>query len=366
MIGWRAATATALYGPRGFYRRAGAGPAAHFRTSVHACPLYAGALLRLLRAVDDALGHPDPLDVADIGAGRGELLLGLREALRTTADHPPTDLGARVRLTAVEVAARPADLPADIGWVGEVPAGVVGLMVANEWLDDVPVDVVVSTPDGLRIVLVDPVTGEESWSGPVPGPEDLRWLERWWPLAGAAPGARAEVGRPRDQAWAATVSSLRCGVAVAVDYGHTRADRAAGHFATGTLAGYRGGRLVPPVPDGSCDVTSHVALDACADAGVTAGAGAGVLCTQREALTALGVGVLPELGARPAYEMARSDPRRYLEALVRTGQAAELTARTGLGAFTWLAQAVDLPVVPLLRQQRIRCACRCSGDRKAT
>ena len=41
---WRAATQDALYGQEGFYAR-GERPAAHFRTSVHASPRYAGAVL---------------------------------------------------------------------------------------------------------------------------------------------------------------------------------------------------------------------------------------------------------------------------------------------------------------------------------
>ena len=49
-------------------------PAAHFRTSVHVSPRYAGAVLALLRHTDAALGHPDRIDLVDIGAGQGELL----------------------------------------------------------------------------------------------------------------------------------------------------------------------------------------------------------------------------------------------------------------------------------------------------
>ncbi len=70
---WRAATQAALYGEDGFYAR-GERPAAHFRTSVHVSPRYAGAILALLRHTDEALGHPDRLDLVDIGAGQGELL----------------------------------------------------------------------------------------------------------------------------------------------------------------------------------------------------------------------------------------------------------------------------------------------------
>ena len=70
--------AGALYGTGGFFTRAAEGPADHFRTSVHASPLFASALLRLIRRVDSALGRPDRLDVVDVGAGRGELLAALR------------------------------------------------------------------------------------------------------------------------------------------------------------------------------------------------------------------------------------------------------------------------------------------------
>ena len=124
----------ALYGPDGFFMRNDAGPAAHFRTSVHASPLFAHALLRLLDRVDAALGRPDRLDVVDVGAGRGELLTQL-------AALAPPALADRLRLTAVELAPRPPDLAADITWRADLPAGVTGLLVANEWLDNVPLDI---------------------------------------------------------------------------------------------------------------------------------------------------------------------------------------------------------------------------------
>src|SRR5947208_2791006 len=73
---------------------------------------------------------------------------------------------------------------------------------------------------------------------------------------------RAEVGAPRDTAWAGAVRALARGVALAVDYGHLREDRPA----FGTLTGFRNGRQVAPVPDGSCDLTAHVAIDSVAAA----------------------------------------------------------------------------------------------------
>lgn len=300
---------TALYGPGGFYvRPGGPGPAGHFRTSVHASRLYAGAVARLLRWVDAQLGHPAALDLVDMGAGRAELLAGVLAEL-------PAEVAARVRPYAVERAGRPLGLDPRIRWVAAPPEGATGLMFANEWLDNVPLDI---AEDG-RYVLVAP-DGTESPGGPVDG-ADLAWLERWWPG-----GGRAEIGRARDEAWAAAVAGVERGLAVAVDYAHTREARPP----YGTLTGFRGGREVPPVPDGSCDVTAHVALDACAGPG-------SVLLTQREALAALGVS-----GARPPLALASTDPAGYLRALGSAGEAAELTARGGLGDFLWLCQPVGI------------------------
>ncbi|MEV5980836.1 SAM-dependent methyltransferase [Streptomyces sp. NPDC052114] len=320
--GWREATEAALYGPDGFYRRP-EGPAGHFRTSVHASPLYAAAVARLLRRLDTALGHPAELAFVDMGAGRGELTAGVLAAL-------PAEVAARVRAYAVERAERPAGLDPRIGWRAAPPAGVTGLLFANEWLDNVPLDVAEVADDGtVRRVLVGD-DGAEALGGPVEGP-DADWLARWWPL-GSGPGLRAEIGRPRDEAWAAASASLARGLAVAVDYAHTRDARPP----FGTLTGFREGRETAPVPDGGCDITAHVALDACAREGAA-------LLTQRAALGALGV-----RGGRPPLALASSDPAAYVRALTRAGEAAELTAPGGLGDFGWLLQPVGVDPAPLL------------------
>ncbi|MFF5706814.1 SAM-dependent methyltransferase [Streptomyces sp. NPDC012794] len=313
-VRWRAAMEAALYGPEGFYvRPGGPGPAGHFRTSVHASALYAGAVARLLAWVDGELGRPERLDLVDMGAGRGELLAGVLAAL-------PPETAARVRPYAVERAAEPGGLDPRIRWVAEPPEGTTGLLFANEWLDNVPLEI---AEDG-RYVLVAP-DGTETPGGPLDDADRL-WLERWWPGAAGPDGGRAEIGRARDEAWAAAVATLDRGLAVAVDYAHTRDARPP----YGTLTGFRAGRETAPVPDGGCDVTAHVALDACAGPGAA-------LLTQREALTALGVG-----GGRPPLALASTDPAGYVRALSAAGEAAELTARGGLGDFGWLVQPVGI------------------------
>ncbi|MFJ3823275.1 SAM-dependent methyltransferase [Streptomyces nodosus] len=313
---WRAAAEEALYGPDGFYRRP-EGPAGHFRTSVHASPLFAVAVARLLCRVDRALGHPAELAFVDMAAGRGELVTGVLDAL-------PEDVAARTRPCAVEIAGRPEGLDPRVEWRDEPPSGSTGLLFANEWLDNVPVEIAQTGPDGVpRRVLVRR-DGTERLGEPVTGAE-ARWLERWWPPT--AEGGRAEIGLPRDTAWAAAVSSVARGLAVAVDYAH----RADARPPFGTLTGFRAGRETAPVPDGSCDLTAHVALDACALPGAR-------LVTQRTALRALGV-----TGARPPLALASTDPAAYVRALARAGAAAELTAPGGLGDFGWLLQPAGIP-----------------------
>jgi SAM-dependent MidA family methyltransferase len=334
---WRQAMQTALYGPAGFYPR-GEQPAWHFRTSAHVSPRYAGALLTVLRAVDAALGHPARLDVVDIGAGRGELLTAL-----LALAGPGPGLAGRLAPLAVEVAARPGPLDPRIGWQPDLPASVTGLVIASEWLDNVPLEVAELTPAGPRLLLVDTATGAER-PGPPPPAADLAWQRRWWPLR--EPGDRAEIGLTRCQAWAAAVGRLSRGLAVAADYGHRLADRPR----AGTLTGYREGRQVRPVPDGSCDITAGVALDACADAGRAAGAAATLLTTQRRALRALGVS-----GRRPPPGQAGGDPLGYARALCQASEEAELIDPAGLGGFGWLVQAVGIPLPrPLAGVGRVR------------
>lgn len=348
---WRQAMQAALYGPGGFYAR-GEPPARHFRTSVHVSPSYAEAIWELLRQVDAGLGHPERTDLVDIGAGRGELLeqvLAAAERAGTAEQERAAEpeaagaagLAGRIAACAVEVAPRPAGLDPRIGWQPGPPTGITGLVIASEWLDNIPLDVVELTAAGPVLVLVDPATGAERGAGP-PAPADLAWLRAWWPLAGC--GDRAEAGRSRCEAWAGVIRRIDRGVAVAADYGHVKAARPA----CGTLTGYLEGRAVPALPDGSRDITAHVALDACAAAGLAAGAGESVLTTQRAALRALGLDA-----RRPRLALAATDPDRYARALCQASLDAELVDAGGLGGFGWLVQAVGtrLPA-PLARLAR--------------
>jgi len=303
---WREAMADALYGPRGFYLSSGA-PARHFRTAAHTSPLWPRAWLTLAERVYDALPAASRAEfaVVDMGAGGGELIDGL-------ARIAP----ASWRLVGVDLAPRPGDLADRVEWLAAPPDDITGVVAAVEWLDVVPVDVAERTDNGVRLVEVDD-DGTERLGGSV-GPDDAAWLDRWWPLPSV--GDRAEIGRPRDDAWRDLMGRLRAGIAVAVDYA---ADPA--RHAGGTLTGYRDGRQVAPVPDGSMDITAHVLLASCGGIGVS----------QRDALHALGVdGRVPPYGADPHG----GDPARYAAALQQASDAAELLDPHGLGGFGWLVE----------------------------
>ena len=308
---WREAMTEALYGANGFYRAAGA-PGQHFRTAAHVSPLWAAAWARLAQRVGSQV---EAMTVVEVGAGGGELIGAL-------AGLVPQHW----RMVGVDLCPRPARLPDRVEWSDVAPAAFDGLLVAVEWLDVVPLDVVERTEDGARYVEVSP-DGDER-IGAMVCADAHEWLRQWWPLADV--GDRAEVGTARDAAWRDAVSRVRRGVAVAVDYAaDPRRDVA------GTLTGYRAGRQVAPVPDGSCDLTAHVLMQACAAA--VDGAATKVM-SQRDALRALGVSA-----QRPAYG---GDAQGYLARLQEVGEAAELLDPNGLGGFTWLVQAkgVELPL----------------------
>ena len=303
----RSAWRQALYGEGGFYRSER--PVDHFRTSVHASALFAGALVALARR--HGLGA-----VTDVGAGDGELLTQLHS------------LAPDLSLTGVELRPRPESLPPDVAWRTAMgPTS--GLVVANELLDNVPVDVVELDADGVvRLVEVDSATGEQRLGRPAP-PDACDWLATWWVLR--RPGDRAEIGLVRDALWARLCGRVRDGVCLAIDFGHTREDRPA----TDTVASYRSGRRRPLSFDGRHDVTSAVALDS-----VAAAVGAG-LQSQGEALAHLGVP-----GRRPLLSQSASDPAGYVRALARASQASELTSTDGgLGSFGWLS-CVRRPPTP--------------------
>ena len=268
---------------------------------------------QLARAVLVLMDREGLETFVDMACGRGELL----ERVHRLRPH--------LLCLGVDIVERP-QLSERIGWLQSpggqrLPDELDGLtdtlVFANEWLDVVPCPIAELDERGeLREVLVKAATGQERLGDVVSG-ADRRWAERFWPVEGLEGGERVEIGKTRDLAWDDLVSRVGTGLAVAVDYGHTISSRPS----AGTLTGFRQGRQVRPIPDGSCDLTAHVAMDSLAHDELT---------DQRTALRQLGVS-----GRLPPIEQARENPMAYLRGVSSASAAAALTARGGLGDFLW-------------------------------
>jgi SAM-dependent MidA family methyltransferase len=251
-----------------FYRQAE--PAWHFTTDA----MQGTSTALMLPILQQVLAQcPGQVTVVDVGAGDGALVTGL---LAAVADSTAAE---RIRPICIDLRERPEHLDPAITWVRADGRQVHldpfdGLLIAHEFLDDLPCPWIECDADGVRrAVLVDAAGATEL--GPsltdragcagqgLDGAAIQAWLDRWWPIH--RPHARCEPGLERDRAWTHLTDALRTGRAVAVDYGHLLADRRAGTWDGGTITGYRHGRVVSATVDGSCNITAHVSMDAVAD-----------------------------------------------------------------------------------------------------
>jgi SAM-dependent MidA family methyltransferase len=327
-VAWSTAWRAAHLGREGFYRHHT--PERHFATEAQGGPIAEAVAVFIDRVVRQLAPTQSGtvVDIIDVGAGSGELSQSLVDLL---GQDP------RYRFTAIDVRPRPESVSRAVHWiVGEAPGvlaqthpeGITGVILAHEWLDDVPVDVVTRDEAGvLRHVLVEPKTGRETLGEPVlPDSDAQRWLDQWWgPVVD-----RAELGMHRDAAWRDLCASLQAGAAVAIDYGHLRAERE--RFAAGSVIGYRDGATHWPIPDGSMNITAHVTWESVAAATVPPG----VVLGQSEMLAEL----LPPIPPLDRV-VADIDPRRYADHLQRHTQRARLMDRSA--AVSWLTVTIDQP-----------------------
>ncbi len=269
-MAWSNAWTRSQFGESGFYRTHHAEE--EFTTSVHVDRQLAQVLAERIEGERHRSSGRD-FAVIDVGAGDGTLLRQLREFL----GYDITYVGVDVR----EPTQRPTS---DIAWIrrfiDESTTDITGrdgewtgVLIAHEFLDDIPCDVV-ELDESLtpHAVLVDPTTGAEEIGPALDDPAasrfiddpagSLEWLERWWPAT--RPMARREIGLTRDRVWRRLRDVLACGTAIAIDYHHSLPDRRRGVWDGGTLQGFLRGRPRRPIPDGSMNITAHVALDSCA------------------------------------------------------------------------------------------------------
>ncbi|HET7026856.1 MAG TPA: SAM-dependent methyltransferase [Candidatus Limnocylindrales bacterium] len=260
----------ALYDPdHGYYSTAQARPTrdGDFLTAPELHPIFGRAIARHVAAVWQRLGAPRDFTVREYGAGSG----ALGEAILEGIAHDEPALAATVRYAPAEHNShRMAELRKRLAVAGfgdrlaPAEGPLVGVVLANEFLDALPVHRVRGAADGgLRELIVTVADGRFTESETAPST----------PLLAArlaadgvrlAPGQVADV-RLADEAWLAEVArDLRGGVATIVDYALPAAELYRPARADGTLVAYLGhvahDDLFRAV--GRQDLTAHVDLTA--------------------------------------------------------------------------------------------------------
>jgi SAM-dependent MidA family methyltransferase len=306
----------ALYHPaHGFYETGGgAGRGGDFLTSPEVGPLFGAVLARALDAWWTELGRPDPFTVVEAGAGRGAL------ARSILAAGPACS--AALRYVAVErSAALRAQHPYAAESAAEIPAGpVVGVVLANELLDNLPFGLLERTAAGWAEVRVDEHLAE------VLVPASGEALAEAELAPGALIGSRIPVQRAGRRWVHRALSSLRAGRVVVVDYADVTPSLA-GRPWTDWLRTYRRhGRGAHPLADlGGQDVTCEVAVDQLPASDANR--------NQAEFLRAFGIDELAAEARRAWEERAAIGDLLALRSRSRIHEAAALVDPSGLGAF---------------------------------
>ena len=359
----------ALYDEEGgfFASGGGAGRKADFVTSPEIGPLFAALLARALDAWWGDLGRPDPYLVVDAGAGPGSLardvvaagpdcLAALRYVL---VERSPA-------LREVEAARLPLELPALVlgpaepapttddedGPVRRVPnAGPLltalpalpavpftGVILANELLDNLPVDLVEYRHGRWHEVRVGAADAEGDALAEVlvPAPPDVvRQAERF--ATGDGPGLPDGARIPL-QAEATTwirqaLAVVERGRVVVIDY-CDRSPRLARRPWTEWLRTYRSHQPagLPIENPGAGDITCEVAIDQL----VAVAGGPTAERTQAEFLRAHGIDDLAGRARAEWHDRAHVGDLEALRARSRVHEADALCDAAGLGAFAVL------------------------------
>jgi SAM-dependent MidA family methyltransferase len=317
----------ALYEPRlGYYRQPADRPtdAGDFLTAPEAHPIFGWTIARRIEEMWLELGRPSPFHLLEYGAGSGTLGLAIIEGLRRHA----AGSGDAVRYRPEETNAhRLADLRrrfAEAGLTDRLADGdesvpVTGVLIANEFLDALPVHRFVIRGGRVRELFV-------AWSGRFVEVEDdpsTPDLERRLADDGLSAGQLAE-GQIGEISlglapWLDEVAArLDRGYVLVIDYGYPAAELYGPRRLAGTLLGYRGHRVVgdPFDSPGQTDLTAHVDFTALQTLAERRGFRAAGLTTQQEFLVAAGLEAeLQALQASPHTKI--EDYMRARSAIVR-------------------------------------------------
>ncbi len=321
----------ALYAPGLGYYSAGAtklGAGGDFVTAPELGPLFAQSLARSLAPV--LAEHPDA-GIVEFGAGTGALAAELLPALAALGfavpDYAILETSAALKARQqTRIAALPGDHASRVRWLDRLPpAAPVGIVIANEVLDALPVRRFRVEADGVRPLGV--VRDGDSFAWRI-GDADAalaREVEsRLGPELAALPTGYASELCALMPAWVASALELfDSGVALFVDYGLPRREYYAPERSGGTLrCHYRHHAHSDPflVP-GLQDITAWVDFTTVAEAAVAAGWEVAGFATQAHWL--LDSGVLEVVAAPAVDARAEAERARELRMLTMPGEMGE-------------------------------------------
>ena len=304
----------ALYEPGlGYYCQRDDRPtdAGDFLTAPQTHAIFGWTIARQIEQMWAVIGEPDPFSLIEYGAGSGTLALAILDGLRR---HGSTRLLAAIRYEPIEsnphrladlrrrfeearLTDRLADVSAALGPAADdrpsTGAGpVTGVLLANEFLDALPVHRVVVRGGELRELFV---TWREDGSGfaeEVAAPSTTDLARRLTDDAvELAEGQVAEICLGLDPWLDDVAARLARGFVLVIDYGYPAAELYGPRRLAGTLLGYRGHRVEedPFVDPGLVDLTAHVDFTALAVLGERRGLRSVTLATQSEFLVASGL-----------------------------------------------------------------------------
>jgi SAM-dependent MidA family methyltransferase len=299
----------ALYEPGlGYYRRVTGGPGREgdFLTAPETHPIFGRMIARQLHELWTRIGSPPRFVVREVGAGTGALALATLRGL----DAEGSALAAVVRYQPVEVdEGRFATFNrrlTEAGFGDRIePAGgerIVGLVIANEVLDALPVHRVVWRVGGLRELAVT-VDGDRFANVEIePSSPELAARLREEAIS-LVENQVAEICLEVDDWVASAIAGLERGLLLLLDYGHAAAELYGPKRRAGTLMAYVRHRAHddPFINVGRQDLTAHVDVTAVQRAAEGIGLETIGVTSQAEFLTGLGIGdLLPAAQADPA------------------------------------------------------------------
>ena len=314
----------ALYHPTlGFYATGGAGRRRDFITSPEVGPLFGAVVARAIDHWWDELGQPDRFTFVEAGAGPGTLA-------RTVLRSPLRCRDALDYVTVESSEVQRAQHPEGVTSLPAMPETVgVGIVFANELLDNLPFDVLSFVADrGWREVRVG--RGADRLD------EVLVETDRGEPLLGGSTGDLRVPIQADAADWVTSARrTLGRGRVVVIDYAVPGfpVEREREWLRTYNDHGQAGDPLDRP---GTKDITADVDISQ-----LSAAAPTDVERSQAIWLRRMGIDDLVAEG-REYWEQHRAAPDlTAFEMQSRTTESAALLDPTGLGAFTVLEWVVD-------------------------